>query len=154
MSIKLELDADSIKQAITTHISNQGFDLAGKTVEVALVNGRGGNGNRATVVISDEVIIHIMKDKDVTEIDSYIKTPVGVEVDEDVKEIANAVTEAPVELEVPSLKELPIAMDDELDPILAAAESTSDVFAAVDADMESIFPKVNPADVKAPASLF
>jgi len=52
VSIKLELDADSIKKAITTHISNQGFDLAGKTVEVALVNGRGGNGNRATITIS------------------------------------------------------------------------------------------------------
>ena len=152
MSIKLELDADSIKKAISNHISNQGFDLAGKTVEVALVNGRGGNGNRATITISDDVKV---ENKKVEDIDAYIKTPVN-NVDEDVKEIANAVTEAPVELPKVRVEEtIEIEQEDiiipNLDPIMAAAEGASNPFGS---DAAGLFPSIEPGDVKTSKSLF
>lgn len=143
MSIKLELDADSIKKAITTHISNQGFDLAGKTVEVALVNGRGGNGNRATIVISDDEAIVVepakpaphpsMKPRAALEPHpDYVEDTPEFEVSADAIE---AVQEAIVTEDI--LKAA------EADPL----EEPSDV-------MQDFFPTVDPSSVETSKSLF
>lgn len=157
MSIKLELDAASIKKAITTHISNQGFDLVGKTVEVALVNGRGGNGNRATVVIDDDIIIDGPPDKVGT--DNVVKprppfnAPVSKTATEIVADNAQDIIEPTFHPEVEEVTVVDVdAVVRNTDNIMAAAES-ADPFA--DAGEESsLFPTVNPGDVETSKSLF
>jgi len=153
VSFKLELDADSIKKAITSHISNQGFDLAGKTVEVALVNGRGGNGNRATIIISD--------DDTITEVEAFPTQPTAIKqvkqetalVVEDIDDyIKTDVQDTSQVTETP--EEIPII---EVDPIVAAAENSSDPFGEdsnPDDVMEDFFPSVNPSEVGTSKSLF
>jgi len=143
VSIKLELDADSIKKAITTHISNQGFDLAGKTVEVALVNGRGGNGNRATITISDGDPV---TSRTPTTIEKVIASDVSVEETVEVVAEIDDYVKTPVE-------EVSVIATPELDDIMKAAEG-SDPFGEPDDVMQDFFPKINPLDVEAPKSLF
>jgi hypothetical protein len=152
MSIKLELDAASIKKAITTHISNQGFDLAGKTVEVSLVNGRGGNGNRAVIVISDEVTV-------------VTKTSIP-EIENDVIDIAANITEAPITEATEIVEDVSSNTDQSMyleqdmavaDDIMAAAEGASNPFAEEDIssdDDDSLFPSISPGDIEQPKSLF
>ena len=138
MSIKLELDADSIKQAISSHIAAQGFNLDGKHVEVALVNGRGGNGNRAMVTISDDTSITLKADvpmKSVKEIDAYVKTVIKPEEVVIIEETQEEV--------IPS----------ELDSIIAASAET-DPFGEPSDVMADFFPMVDPASVETPKSLF
>jgi len=125
MSIKLELDADSIKQAISAHIASQGFNLDGKHVDVALVNGRGGNGNRATVTITERT------------------TPLNT--------VEAVIAFHPEVEEVVIIDEtVVIAPDDELltrhaENIISAAENSGD---------EGLFPKVDPTEVQTSKSLF
>ena len=131
MSIKLELDADSIKQAISAHIAAQGFNLEGKHVDVALINGRGGNGNRATITITEQTantaaVYH-------PEVEEVILPDVPVE---------ETVKVESVEVIIP-----------DLDPIMAAAENSSDPFGSDDEDA-GLFPTTNPGDVETPQSLF
>lgn len=175
MSIKLELDAESIKNAITTHISNQGFDLTSKTVDVALVNGRGGNGNRATVTISDatpDLSIPLkrsshklsMEEKQLLNIaeKEVLSTKVKTELkDALMEEIMPEISQGEVELgEVTAYDELPENNTDQsmylaqdmavADDIMKAAEG-SDPFADEDA---GLFPVIEPEDVEIPKSLF
>lgn len=148
MSIKLELDADSIKKAITTHISNQGFDLAGKTVEVALVNGRGGNGNRATVTISDEEIVPLKPPIIPKVVIEVVKELVQTEVEQ------GDLVEANASMGAALIAQEEVVIPD-VDLIIAAAESSSDIDTSEPDDvMEDFFPKINPGDVEIPKSLF
>lgn len=134
MSIKLELDADSIKQAISAHIAAQGFNLEGKNVEVALVNGRGGNGNRATVTISDDVVNN--------KVPTTVKEAIDYHPEVEEVVVEEEVTFAGVSTEDAIGGSL---HPDTIDPILAAAENNED---------EELFPKVDPADIKTSTSLF
>jgi len=143
MSIKLELDANSIKQAISNHIAAQGFNLDGKKVEVALVNGRGGNGNRATITISDDksiVVAPTSKPKPVVKRPDIPFEDFHPEVEEVVVE--PTISQGEVEVTIP-----------DIDPIMAAAESENS-FDKPDDVMEDFFPKTNPSDVETPKSLF
>jgi len=153
MSIKLELDANSIKQAISNHIAAQGFNLDGKKVEVALVNGRGGNGNRATITISDDKSIIVAP----TKARQGILREMGVadEAPAEILEIDLPIVdvEETVIMPVISQGEMEVIIPD-LDPIIAAAEHSADPFGAEDDGMEDFFPKTNPSDVETPKSLF
>jgi len=152
MSIKLELDADSIKQAISAHISSQGFNLEGKHVDVALVNGRGGNGNRATVTITEQTANTTKYPKTAEEAITYHPEVEEVVLpDVEVEETIPVISQGEVEVKV-------IAPDNEAlerhtDNIMAAAESSSDPFVEM-VDEDSLFPTVNPAEVETSKSLF
>jgi len=142
VSIKLELDANSIKQAISNHIAAQGFNLEGKKVDVALVNGRGGNGNRATITISDS-------DNKPQPGKGVLRKASDNTASETVAKVIAEVPSAVVEEEI--LEEVIIS---DLDPIVAAAEGALNLDAPESDVMQDIFPKTNPSDVKAPESLF
>jgi len=137
MSIKLELDADSIKQAISAHIAAQGFNLDGKHVDVALVNGRGGNGNRATVTITEQIT-----NKVPTTVEEAIAY--HPEVEEVVlEEIIPIISQGEVEVKV-------IAPDAE-----ALTRHTNNIMAAAENNGDGgLFTTVSPEDVSPPKSLF
>lgn len=143
MSIRIELDAHSIKEAISAHISAQGFNLEGKTVEVALVNGRGGNGNRATIIISDN---------DTSTPSKVVKKPSPLK-----KPSPKTATEVVAldEVEGETIMDVNVE-DDSTDAIMKAAESTDiDVVDLVENDKTlDLFPATNPAEVQTSASLF
>ena len=127
MSIKLELDAESIKQAISTHIANQGFNLEGKTVEVALINGRGGNGNRATITIHENITKpdnEIKVIEQLEELNMFTAPKVDPQPEVDAFKLPEVEVEETIEMEqgeviIPSF-----------DPIMAAAEGASNPFGA------------------------
>ena len=162
MSIKLELDADSIKLAITTHISNQGFNLAGKIVEVALVNGRGGNGNRATITISDDIgapaIVQVTKKAIESGIEDVMGTVVDVKklmeetLEEQVKEEFEAAIPALKQDAEAKAKDIVDAVEVDL-AIMASAESSIDTSDPDDV-LSDFFPAVKPESVETPKSLF
>ncbi len=52
--MELTLDSNDIKQALTNYVSKMGVDTSNKRVDIALINGRMGNGNRAIVSITEE----------------------------------------------------------------------------------------------------
>jgi len=143
MSIKLELDANSIKQAISAHIAAQGFNLDGEDVEVALVNGRGGNGNRATITIHDGPVKKVPTT--VEEAMTYHPEVEEVhieEVEETIKVLVEPVTAMELQAATPAL-----------DDIMKAAEGNDNPFEDPDG-MENLFPKVDPTEVETSKSLF
>ncbi len=52
--MELTLDSNDIKQALTNYVSKMGVDTSNKRVDIALINGRMGNGNRAIVSITEQ----------------------------------------------------------------------------------------------------
>lgn len=53
--MKLILEQDELAKAIENYVSTLGMDLSGKTVAIEFINGRGPNGNSATVEITEFV---------------------------------------------------------------------------------------------------
>jgi hypothetical protein len=52
--MKIHLNEQEIIQALKEFISNQGISITGKSVEVHLTAGRGSNGHKADLEITDE----------------------------------------------------------------------------------------------------
>ena len=51
--MKIVLNDTEINDAIISYVGSQGINISGKDIEVEFVNGRGANGNTATVDIKD-----------------------------------------------------------------------------------------------------
>jgi hypothetical protein len=50
--MRINLNQNEIFQALREYVETQGIPLAGKSVEVTLIAGRGANGHKAAVAIS------------------------------------------------------------------------------------------------------